>query len=78
MANRIIRDAKTAAQLMAMRTARGETQEQFAAHFRVGRTTILNWETCGPPLKGPVREYVFRRMRQLRSEAKLRKPRNKP
>jgi DNA-binding XRE family transcriptional regulator len=49
-----------------LRRLRGETQEEFAKQFGVGRTTMLNWETYGPPAYGPTRHYVELRLRQLK------------
>jgi DNA-binding transcriptional regulator YiaG len=59
----------TATDLKRARTRRGETQEQFAAHFGVGRTTILNWETKGPPESGPALPLIERVLAELRDKA---------
>ncbi len=55
----------TATDLKRTRTRRGETQEQFAAHFGVKRTTILNWETRGPPASGPAKPLIERVLAEL-------------
>lgn len=55
----------TGSDLKRARTRRGETQEQFARHFRVKRTTILNWETRGPPQSGPALPLIERVLAEL-------------
>jgi DNA-binding XRE family transcriptional regulator len=62
-----------ARKLTALRLAREETQAQFAEHFSVGRTTILNWETYGPPRYGPVRLWCEHIMKRL-----MTKPHGRP
>jgi len=59
----------TATDLKRARTRRGETQEQFAAHFGVKRTTILNWETKGPPPSGPALPLIERVLAELSQKA---------
>jgi DNA-binding XRE family transcriptional regulator len=59
----------TATDLKRARTRRGETQEQFAAHFGVGRTTILNWETKGPPATGTAPHFIAQVLAKLRDKA---------
>jgi DNA-binding XRE family transcriptional regulator len=56
-----------------LRRKRGETQGEFAAHFGVERTTMLNWETYGPPAYGPTRRYAELRLKELKAE-KYHKP----
>jgi DNA-binding XRE family transcriptional regulator len=58
----------TATDLKRARTRRGETQEQFAAHFGVGRTTILNWETKGPPSTGTAPRVIAQVLADLRDK----------
>jgi DNA-binding transcriptional regulator YiaG len=55
----------TATDLKRARRRRGETQEQFARHFGVKRTTILNWETRGPPASGAAMPLIERVLAEL-------------
>jgi DNA-binding transcriptional regulator YiaG len=55
----------TANDLKRLRKRRGESQAEFAGHFRVGRTTILNWETKGPPASGAAKHWFELVLRQL-------------
>jgi DNA-binding transcriptional regulator YiaG len=48
----------TAKQLKAMRDRLGESQEAFARRFGVARTTLLRWETDGPPTFGPTSAHI--------------------
>ena len=48
----------TGKDLSRLRIRLGYTQKQFAKEFKVGRTTILNWERTGLPPYGPVRTYA--------------------
>jgi DNA-binding transcriptional regulator YiaG len=57
----------TAAEIKSLRLARRETQEQFARHFKVGRTTILNWERHGLPARPlMIRAHAETVLRKLR------------
>ena len=58
----------TATDLKRARTRRGETQEQFAAHFGVKRTTIVNWESKGPPTTGIAPSAIARVLAELRDK----------
>jgi DNA-binding XRE family transcriptional regulator len=54
-----------AASLKTLREDRGESQEQFARHFGVGRTTVILWETKGTPEQGPGRFHIERVLAEL-------------
>ena len=49
-----------------LRRQRGETQEEFAVHFSVGRTTICMWEQYGPSPLPMVRAHIANIMKKLR------------
>ena len=53
-------------ELAQLRQQRGETQEEFAKHFSVGRTTICMWEMYGPSPLPLVRAHVAGVMKKLR------------
>lgn len=57
-----------AADLKRARERAGESQEEFAKRFGVGRTTLLNWETRGPPKIGPGRAHITRVLADLAVE----------
>ena len=58
----------TAEELRRVRFDRKETQEQFGAHFGVKRTTILKWETEGPPNAGTALPLIKRVLAELRDK----------
>jgi DNA-binding transcriptional regulator YiaG len=55
----------TATDLRRFRVRCGETQAQFAKRFGVSRTTLLNWETRGPPASGPALPLIERVLAEL-------------
>jgi hypothetical protein len=63
---------KLAQEMKALRELRGETQKQFAKHFKIGRTNLSNWENYGLPKHRLVRVYVAHIMVNLRR--RMRRP----
>lgn len=54
--------------ILNLRLERGETQEEFAKHFSVGRTTICMWEQYGPSPLPMVRAHIKIIMKRLRDQ----------
>lgn len=61
-------------ELYAVRMLCGETQENFAKHFNVGRTSYMTWERYGPPTKyAGVQEWIKLELARLKRLATKRK-----
>jgi DNA-binding transcriptional regulator YiaG len=61
-----------AAQIKAIRAARQETQDEFAKHFGVVRSTVAMWEANGTPDTGAGRHHVERILSELTNDADAR------
>ena len=58
----------TADEIRAVRERRSETQEDFAKHFGVARSTIAMWETNGTPENGAARHHVERILAEIENK----------
>lgn len=59
--------------ILRLRHELGESRKQFAKHFSVTRTTIINWETYAPPAYGPTRLWCEHVMYNLWRRIKRRR-----
>jgi DNA-binding XRE family transcriptional regulator len=55
----------TSSQIKRARLRAGESQQEFAKHFGVARTTLLNWEKHPPPTTGTSAAHIERVLADL-------------